>query len=60
MNKEFWSGFFEGVWKASVILNPIIILVLSYMVAFHPYDRCARKYTNPEEISECVWILTHD
>jgi hypothetical protein len=56
MSKAFWEGFFEGVWKASVILNPFIILWLSYMLVFHPYEQCKRMYETPEDISECVWI----
>jgi hypothetical protein len=25
----------------------------------HPYERCDRMYDDPDEISECVWILTN-
>lgn len=26
----------------------------------HPYEMCERKYDNPEDVSECVWIMENN
>jgi hypothetical protein len=56
MTKAFWEGFFDGFYKASVILNPFILMALLAMYYYHPYEVCKRMYETPEDISECVWI----
>lgn len=60
MSKAFWEGFFEGFYKASVILNPFIIVGLLLLYYMHPYEQCNRKYEDPTDIMECVWILEND
>ena len=60
MPKAFWEGFFEGFYKASAILNPLIIFALLALLYYHPYERCERMYDNPNDIMECVWILENN
>ena len=26
----------------------------------HPYERCEKKYSTPDDISECIWLLQND
>lgn len=60
MSKAFWEGFWEGFYKASVILNPFIILGLLVLYYMHPYEQCKRKYDDPNDIMECMWILENE
>ena len=60
MSKSFWEGFREGYVNMFVWTAPIAFVIMALLYYFHPYERCDRKYETPEEIMECVWILTHE
>ena len=45
-------GFGVGLFTAGLIMMIAIIFQPD-----HPYDACMLKYTQPEDIIECVWLL---
>ena len=45
-------GFGVGLFTAGLIMMIAIIFQPD-----HPYDGCMLKYTQPEDIIECVWLL---
>jgi predicted thioredoxin/glutaredoxin len=35
-----------------------VICGMFWMMEEHPYDRCILKYDVPEDILECVWLIS--
>jgi uncharacterized membrane protein YesL len=61
MNKSFWE-IFKQSFITTLFLGIIFIsgMVFMNLIYEHPYDRCVKMYTDMEDISECVWLLTND
>jgi hypothetical protein len=62
-SKAFWEGFWTGFTNASKYGIPIavaFVLGLTLGSWSHPYEQCKRKYEDPNDIMECVWILEND
>jgi hypothetical protein len=56
MSEAFWIGIDKG-FRWSMPIAFVLMVILYYS---HPYERCERKYDNPTDIMECVWILEND
>ena len=59
MGKAFWEGFREGYLKFFWVSSAFVLGVLLGNYG-HPYEECKRKYEDPNNIMECVWILEND
>ena len=63
MTKAFWEGFREGYlkffWPGIIVSSAFVLGVLLGNYG-HPYEECKRKYEDPNDIMECVWILEND
>jgi hypothetical protein len=53
MSKAFWEGVITGFTIAAVAF----VLGSALGNWSHPYEQCKRKYEDPNDIMECVWIL---
>jgi hypothetical protein len=56
MNK-FWIAFLTGM--AITATSAAFIFFLLH-INVHPYDKCAKVYSGPDDVSECVWILQNN
>lgn len=59
MSKAFWEGFWYG-WRKTIPYALVFFLGGVFVYLIHPYELCDRKYDNPNDIMECVWILEHE
>lgn len=51
---SFWEGFWYGFTKA---FGYALAFYFGTLLCTHPYDTCSEQYTDPTDISECIWIL---
>ena len=52
MSKAFWEGYLKWFWVGVALAIGLTLGSWS-----HPYEQCKRKYEDPNDIMECVWIL---
>lgn len=46
-------------WVKFCLIALVIGLAYNYTIQEHPYDKCMDMYETPNDVSECVWILTN-
>lgn len=51
-----------GRYFGTMLFTFVIGLIcgMFWMMEDHPYDRCVLTYDIPEDIIECVWLLSYD
>jgi hypothetical protein len=45
---------------SGIIVSFVFVLGAFFGNYGHPYEECKRKYEDPNDIMECVWILQND
>lgn len=51
----------SGYDTSMLFIGMFMGLIMGWLLSgSHPYDRCTEMYQTPEDISECVWLMTHD